>query len=318
MKIFYLIIFFICFLTIIPNSFGEIVFLDTFGELGEDIEQFKKPSGIAIQDDQIFVSELKNDRIQILDLDGNFKSFIHLEGGAHGVEVKDDRIYVAIWADRSNVSVFNLTGEKLFSIFNFDKLGDIAIDNNGRIFVTDYGEGKIKIFDSNGKLLEEFFIKINDKKNSVGPTGITLDSLNNIYITDYEGHQVLKLNSSGEFILEFLVPLEVGGKFFHPTNLEINSNQVFVTDVSDRVLVFDKDGKFSYSFGQRGQEIGQFDEPHGISFDKFGNVYVVDYSNHRIQVFAVDENSGTIDKNSSQINWFSELINWLRSFFYSS
>jgi len=39
------------------------------------------------------------------------------------------------------------------------------------------------------------------------------------------------------------------------------------------------------SFGSRGNENGQFHFPYNIAFDRSGDVYVADYSNHRIQVF---------------------------------
>ena len=39
------------------------------------------------------------------------------------------------------------------------------------------------------------------------------------------------------------------------------------------------------SFGQKGSNDGDFNEPCGVCTDKDGFVYVCDYNNHRIQVF---------------------------------
>ncbi|ETR68585.1 MAG: NHL repeat containing protein [Candidatus Magnetoglobus multicellularis str. Araruama] len=40
-----------------------------------------------------------------------------------------------------------------------------------------------------------------------------------------------------------------------------------------------------YSFGSGGNEIGMFNEPFNMALDSSGNIYVVDFGNHRVQVF---------------------------------
>ena len=42
---------------------------------------------------------------------------------------------------------------------------------------------------------------------------------------------------------------------------------------------------YSSTFGSSGSGDGQFSRPFGVGFDTVGNVYIADYSNHRIQVF---------------------------------
>ena len=61
---------------------------------------------------------------------------------------------------------------------------------------------------------------------------------------------------------------------------------VYVTDCgNNHVSVFTCEGKFLTSFGTKGSEPGQFNEPYGIAVDKNGVVYVTDSKNHRIQLF---------------------------------
>ncbi len=44
------------------------------------------------------------------------------------------------------------------------------------------------------------------------------------------------------------------------------------------------DGSFICTFGSKGVEPGQFNEPYGVAFDQHGHLLVADSDNHRIQV----------------------------------
>jgi sugar lactone lactonase YvrE len=41
----------------------------------------------------------------------------------------------------------------------------------------------------------------------------------------------------------------------------------------------------------RGEQSNQLNCPIGLSFDRHGNLYVVDYGNHRVQKFNIDINA---------------------------
>lgn len=64
-------------------------------------------------------------------------------------------------------------------------------------------------------------------------------------------------------------------------------NRVYVTDSKGhRVNVYDKKGKYLFSFGQQGNKNGEFEYPNAIALDNQNNIYVGEFQNHRIQVFA--------------------------------
>jgi DNA-binding beta-propeller fold protein YncE len=64
---------------------------------------------------------------------------------------------------------------------------------------------------------------------------------------------------------------------------------LYVLDgVHHRVVVYDANGQFRFTFGSRGTEPGRFLFPLGIATDPEGKVYVADSGNHRFQVFAAD------------------------------
>ena len=292
---------------------GQLILSHTFGTEGDGIMQLKKPAGIAVDGDgKIYVADFHNDRIQIFNFDGSFDSFINLDGRVHGIEIADDKIYVVKWFggneqltefdELPHIEILHKDGTKISSIPGPKRPVDIAIDNFGKIYATDYLTGTIQIFNPSGSLLKILTVPSvldktetsNDKctdeivcSKNAKLTGITLDPSGNIYVTDFLNHRVVKLDSSGNILFEFKVPPEEGGNFSRPTNVEINdlTGDVFVTDNSDRVLVFNSSGNFLYSFGESGHGLGQFSAPHGITIDDFGYIYVAGYSNHRIQIF---------------------------------
>jgi sugar lactone lactonase YvrE len=57
---------------------------------------------------------------------------------------------------------------------------------------------------------------------------------------------------------------------------------------NNRVLKFDKNGKFIKEWGKLGTGPGDFDQPHALAFDSKGQLYVGDRNNNRVQVFDQD------------------------------
>src|SRR5260370_24442760 len=58
--------------------------------------------------------------------------------------------------------------------------------------------------------------------------------------------------------------------------------------VNSRIAKVDKDGNWLKSWGEPGDQSGQFNTPHSIAVDAHDNIYVADRGNRRIQVFDAD------------------------------
>ena len=75
-------------------------------------------------------------------------------------------------------------------------------------------------------------------------------------------------------------------QFNTPWAIAYNStnNRVYVCDTwNHRIYYYDL--TFLDSFGSKGSEAGQFNDPKGISVDRKGNILVADKVNDRIQIF---------------------------------
>ena len=69
--------------------------------------------------------------------------------------------------------------------------------------------------------------------------------------------------------------------------LAVNSS-----DIQAQSSILNGKDNFARSFGRKGSNLGEFNDPFGVALDKDGNVLVADrcnYRNHRIQIFTGEE-----------------------------
>ena len=105
------------------------------------------------------------------------------------------------------------------------------------------------------------------------PSALSFDESNNLYILDTNQRLIFKINSGGEMVLKFGGKGKGNGLFDDPVGMAIYANKVFISDATTRdVQAFDLEGKFQY----RLPVSSLFDTPFDLSFDKEGNLYVLD------------------------------------------
>ena len=102
----------------------------------------------------------------------------------------------------------------------------------------------------------------------------------NIYIADKENHRVQVFSCNGEYLFMF------SEKMDEPMGICISQTKVFVTQFTSHCInMYELEGKLIKSVGSYGNGEAQFKYPRGLDVsDKTNNIYVCDYSNHRIQI----------------------------------
>ena len=135
---------------------------------------------------------------------------------------------------------------------------------------------------------------------------VKVDKDDNIWVTDKGSDMVIKFNPAGRVVMVFgrkqeasddgTGPLKhprpplppVDGQFRQVTDVTWDpAGNTYISDgyINSRVAKVDKNGKWLKSFGEPGNQPGQFNTPHSIAADALGNIYVADRGNRRIQVF---------------------------------
>ena len=210
-----------------------------------------------------------------------------------GLAVSDDgqRLYVSDYA-QLEVFVFDFGRKAFITIGEEEKLArpfGIALDGQEQLYVVEQEKKGVSVFDLQGKRLR--FITHPSLER---PAGIAIDrNRGRIYLADTghtksEEHAIKIFNMNGDLVGKIGKGMgEEPGQFLFPTYLNLDAEgNLYVTDtLNSRVQMFDADGKYVKSFGQRGNAWGMFDKPKGVALDTFGNVYVADSGWSNVQIF---------------------------------
>jgi streptogramin lyase len=172
----------------------------------------------------------------------------------------------------------------------------VAVTSSGHLLVFNRGAFPLLEFDKDGT-----FVRSIGEGRYVRPHGLRIDPQGNIWTTDVNGHTVTKMNPQGDVLMTLGVKGQAGDwneaantrLLNEPTDLAFGSSgEIFLLQGhgrgEERLLKFDKNGKFLKSWGGRGTAPGQFDTSHSIVVDSKGLLYVADRQNRRVQMFDAD------------------------------
>jgi hypothetical protein len=145
------------------------VFVGAWGTRGSAPGQFNDPTGIAVTETEVFVSDARNGRIQVFDLDGKFKRQFGTQGDGPGqlgrpmnLAIAGDELYVAdYWNDRIQVFAHDGTPRRLIGRpgsgpGEFDAPGGVAVAANGDLFVADFYNQRIQHLRADGSFIKQW------------------------------------------------------------------------------------------------------------------------------------------------------------------
>jgi DNA-binding beta-propeller fold protein YncE len=163
--------------------------------------------------------------------------------------------------------------------FNFPR--DVAVDDDGNIFVADSDNFRIQKFDSSGGYLDQWGVSGTGNGEFGTPTLIEYAPDGYLYVGDWGNNRVQIFDTDGGYVNQFLT---VGG----PGDSFIAENgDVYVPDnTNNLVRWFDPSFAPWLTWGGLGTGPGQFTNIWDIEASPDGGrLYVLDQANDRVQIF---------------------------------
>jgi len=216
-------------------------------EADAQIQKIERPYGVAMRDGRIYVCDIEDGVVNILDLAK--REFSRIGSGPAGKLQRPANIYV---------------------------------DTDGKKYVADRGWNRVLIYDEN----DEYYDVFGDPEK-MGPVDVlVLDddvyvvdfSENEIEIWDKKTRKYKGV--LGESIGEPVF-------FARPLSIAVDEQRNFyvMESFGFKITVLDEEGHMLRSIGDIGDNPGQFARPKGIALDREGRVYSVDAAFNNIQVF---------------------------------
>ena len=157
---------------------------------------------------------------------------------------------------------------------------------NGSVFVSDYLNSEIHVFDVERKHVRTFGQHGKREGQLNYPRGIDVSSNGQVYVANQHNHCVSVFGEDGIFIRtigqrKLRCPSDV---------LAHSSGLVYVADGDNhRIAVFSQEGELVRTFGSEGGGKGKFEWPSIVAvFPDGHHLYISDRDNHRVQVFTLE------------------------------
>ena len=145
--------------------------LETVGSKGKKSLQFNEPVGVAVhpRSNKIYVTEFRNNRVQILNEDFTFSSKFGQTGSGCG---------------------------------EFMRPYGVAFDSQGRVYVTERYNHRVQVFSERGEYLEQFGVAGDEEKDGKlhEPIGIAIDSQDCVYVCDTARNVVRVFTLDGQHV----------------------------------------------------------------------------------------------------------------------
>ncbi|UJR34707.1 hypothetical protein I4U23_027484 [Adineta vaga] len=160
----------------------------------------------------------------------------------------------------------------------------LTFDTSGNMYVADTENCRVAKFippSTSGTTVAGTSGSCGNSNNQLDkPSGVAVDSSGKLYVTDTNSNRVMKYNSGSTTGTSVLTSINSPyGIMFRNDS----SNQVYISQISTKLLQL-------WTLGASSPDVtlgtsSNFNEPKQIAIDWYGNVYVTDEQNDRIQMF---------------------------------
>ena len=184
---------------------GKFVKSVSSGSKGSKPGEFNRPQGIKVHQNQVYVCDFHNDRIQVFDLELNFITSFGTKGSGQG---------------------------------QYNRPNDVDFDSQGNIYVSEYGNNRVQVLDPHGHYLRQFGDKSGPGKLK-GPETIHI-AYDCVYVSENGNHCITVFQLSGAFLASFGKYGRGRSEFNQPDGIIFDCNGfLYICDwLNHRIQVF--------------------------------------------------------------------------------
>ena len=252
--------------------------------------QFSVPRGIArTTDGRLFVADTANHRIRVISADGATVSTYAGDG-------------VENFADGSSTSTAR-----------FDQPQDVALAADGRLFVADESNNRIRVISADGATVSTYagdgVGAFADGSTTTArfrsPLGVALAADGRVFVADTINHRIRVISADGATVstyagsgFGFANGSTTTARFSFPQSIAVAADgRVFVADsFNQRIRVISADGATVSTYAGDGVDgfadgsttTARFDTPTDVVVASDGRLFVTDTGNRRIRVISAD------------------------------
>jgi DNA-binding beta-propeller fold protein YncE len=236
-----------CSAWVVAYGSNEIVRIDVNGVIKDrrrgPLNGFDRPYDLVRgPEGRMYLSEYRGGRISVLDSRGDWQAYIGSRGRGEG----------------------RLIGPQ-----------NLAVDEDGYLYVVDYGNRRIVKFDPDGVFILSFGPKLPGFPGFLSPTGIAVRD-GRIYAADSAARRIYTFDRNGSYLGAL-----AGGGLLGPESLRFLSDGRLLAADTNRVLLIDPESALVRELGTLGNERVRI---VGADMDRNGNVLAANFQAGEVSV----------------------------------
>ena len=201
------------------------------------------------------------------------------------VKINGDKLVTSPFRVQVKERRIDVVGELVLKKEIPDGVISIAVNSKGMIAVSDDEKHCILMFDKDGNFVRKFVSYGKGPEELFTPAGLAFLNDDELLVVDDGNGRIQQFNvQTGNFVKSFGKEGTGDGEFLEPEGIFLSDEgHVIVADYrNNRIQVLDKDGKFTFKFGD--DDPGKLNAPGGCIYhkDKF---IVSDNGNNCLKVF---------------------------------
>jgi len=269
----------------------NITYNNDFGSQGSGNGEFSYPSGCCILNNELFVVDKQNHRIQVFNFSGVYQRQFGSIGSGNDnfffLEcITTDGVDLYITDSANHRIKKHQTDGTFISEFGSSGTGNnnfkypVGIDyNDGKLYVSDKQNHRIKTHLIDGTFISNFGSYGTGDNNLNFPEGLAVIN-NDLIIVDSGNKKVKTFNISGVFIIKITDTI-----FGYPTGIFNINDEIFgvVDKIRNKIFFFDNTSSLISDYGSYGSGDDEFYFPMYAIYDN-ELLFIIDSGNFRVKI----------------------------------